>query len=127
MAMAFLRRVVGAGGHKYRAKPVRVDGVWFDSQSEYKRWTELQALAQIGQIAGLQRQVSFPLHAAGVDPGGVLVGVLRADFVYTERQKTAGGEEWRAVVEDRKGVRTALYRWKKRHFELEYRMTLRET
>jgi hypothetical protein len=127
MALAFLRGRRDKPCHKYRAKPVRVDGVWFDSQSEYRRWTELQALEKIGAVRGLNRQVSFPLHAAAPSQTAELVGVLRVDFVYCERHRTVGGDKWRAVVEDRKGVRTALYRWKKRHFELEYRMTLRET
>jgi hypothetical protein len=83
-----------------------------------------------GQIWDLTLQPAFALHAvaAPVDeltrfltPGAshhALVGIYRADFAY----RTADG----TVVEDVKGVRTALYRWKKKHVEAEYGVTIVE-
>ena len=43
---------------------------------------------------------------------------LFADFVYIENG--------RKVVEDAKGVRTQLYQWKRRHFEIQYGMPITE-
>lgn len=51
--------------HKYRNKPVTVDGERFDSGGEYLRWQELLVRQAHGEISGLRRQVPFPLHVNG--------------------------------------------------------------
>lgn len=110
---------------KYHATPLVVDGIRFSSQREARRYGELRLLERAGQLWDLTLQPVFALHAVaaptdeltrfltpGVNRQHALVGVYRADFAYA----TATG----TVVEDVKGVRTALYRWKKKHVELEY-------
>ena len=96
---------------KYGAIPLVVDGVRFASSREARRYGELRLLERAGQIWDLTLQPEFPLHA----PGALteeLVGKYRGDFAYATREGT--------VVEDVKGVRTPLYRWKKKHVEIEY-------
>ena len=103
-----------AGGSKYHARKVTVDGITFDSRKEAWRWSELLMLAQAGEISGLRRQVKFVLIPAQREPdttgprGGVIRGrvierecAYIADFVYDRDGET--------VVEDTKGVRTPEY------------------
>ena len=49
--------------------------------------------------------------------GGV-IGRYRADFSYEELTETGG--RWDFTVEDVKGFKTPLYRWKKKHVEAQY-------
>lgn len=104
---------------KYGAVPTVVDGITFASKREARRWQELQLLEKAGEIRHLRRQVPFELHA-GLER--VLIGRYVSDATYDE--VTIGAPVY--VVEDSKGVRTALYRWKKKHVEAEYGITIRE-
>lgn len=101
--------------HKHNAKPVRTDDGYFHSTGEYHRWLELLQLEQAGVIAGLTRQVAFPLHCATGD----MVTTYSADFVYVDD----GG----IVVEDFKGHRTAMYRLKRKWMAAEHGIVIRET
>ena len=122
---------------KYGAKPTTVDGIRFASQREAARYSELRLLEKAGEIRGLLLQPRFELRAALTladisrerDP--VLVGYYVGDFAYEERAAPRGAplalrREWRPVVEDAKGFRTPLYRWKKKHFEAQYGIQIRE-
>jgi len=109
---------------KYHNKPVSVDGVRFDSKAEARRWVELGLLVKAGHIWDLQRQVRFPLYVLQTR-----IGVYVADFVYTTTEDGKAispvtgvwpGLTGGAVVEDVKGVRTALYKWKAKHFAAQY-------
>ena len=95
-----------------------VDGIKFRSAKEAKRYGELKALEKTGDINALELQPRFPLHA----PGGTLVGHYVADFRYVAIEQTAGGggSIVVSVVEDVKGCKTPLYRWKKKQVEAEY-------
>lgn len=102
---------------KYRAIPTVVDGVRFASKAEAKRYGELKLLERAGQVRGLLLQPAFVLHA--VREGRlVAVGKYVADFAY---QKDGA-----LVYEDVKGMRTPLYRWKKKHVEAEYGIQIQE-
>jgi hypothetical protein len=87
----------------------------------------LQLLQLAGEITDLREQVAFDLHACadanrGSSPPAwypVKVGRYIADFTYHE----AGG----FVVEDCKGVRTAVYMRSKRHMRAEYGIEILET
>jgi hypothetical protein len=104
-----------APASKYHATPTWVDGIRFASAREARRYGELKLLERAGQLWDLTCQPAFELHAtqwpAPAGPPHV-VGVYRADFAYATKAGT--------VVEDAKGVRTALYQWKKKHVEIEY-------
>ena len=107
-------------GSKYHSRRVYALGKWFDSQREANRFCELSMLEKRGYISNLKTQVPFELVPAQYEPetigkrGGVKKGkcieksvVYYADFVYTEKD----GE---TVVEDSKGVRTDVYKIKKK-------------
>jgi uncharacterized protein DUF1064 len=108
-----------------------VDGILFASQKEARRYSELKMLERAGEIRGLKLQPWFVLMApvivngledinAGTIIGRAPVGRYRADFSYEDMRQ--GGH----VVEDVKGMRTETYRWKKKHVEIQYGITVRE-
>ncbi len=86
---------------KYRNQKTETEHGKFDSRKEAERYAELVLLERAGRIANLRRQVPFALVV-----GGVHVCDYVADATYQE------GE--RLVVEDVKGMRTPVYRLKKR-------------
>lgn len=112
---------------KFRAKPTIVHGFRFASRAEARRYEELLLLGQAGEIRNLELQPRFDLHVDGVK-----VGTYVADFRYESKQIVTmheggiGTWGWRGVVEDVKGVRTPVYRMKKKHVEAEYGITIRE-
>lgn len=82
----------------------------FDSKKEFLRFQELQMLELAGEIHDLQRQVPFVIVPTQRDEDGHLLEKMAkyiADFVYI----TKDGEK---VVEDAKGIRTPLYKLKKK-------------
>lgn len=102
--------------HKFGAIAVEADGHRFDSKAEHKRYQELRILQRSGRIAALEIHPRYDLHAVNKD-GKKKIGQYEADFAYDEIE---AGFSRRRVVEDVKGMRTPLYSWKKRHFEVEY-------
>lgn len=103
---------------KYNAKRTKVGNITFHSKAEAMRWCELLLLQKAGKIEGLMRQRVYPLRVPIAD-GSVCIGSYVADFWYLE-----DGKE---VIEDKKGFRTDIYRWKKKHFENQYGLLIRET
>lgn len=93
-----------------------IDGVRFASKAEARRYCELRLLEKAGEIRELELQPKFPLYAFC----GGCVGHYIADFRY--RAGTRGV----LIIEDVKGVKTAMYRWKKKHFELQYGLQITE-
>ena len=105
---------------KYRNQRYEVNGCTFASVKEGKRYEQLLALQQDGQISDLQMQVKFELLPIQREPdtvgkrGGVRKGRMIerpvtyiADFVYKDR-------DGNTVVEDAKGFRTKEYRLKRK-------------
>lgn len=88
---------------KYKAKPVEVDGIRFDSGKEAKRYIYLKDEEKAGRIENLRLQVPFVLIPPQHIDGKSVERPVKyyADFVYTEN-----GVE---VVEDTKGVKTPDY------------------
>ena len=87
--------------NKFNARKIVVDGHSFDSAAEGRRYASLAALERAGKIAHLELQPRFDCVVAGVK-----ICAYVADFRY-RRDGTA-------IVEDVKGVRTALYRLKRK-------------
>jgi len=109
---------------KYRAVPVVIDGVRFDSQGEATRFGELQALERTGAISQLRRQVVLKLHVFnGFEI--VPIGRYRADFAYLEPDPQQPHVRRVQVFEDFKGFDTPLGRWKRKHAALEWGATVR--
>jgi len=102
---------------KYGSRQVTVDGRRFDSQGEALRFQELRYMALAGEIADLECQVPYELHAGGTGSEQV-IGKYVADFRYFV-QKTG-----QVVTEDFKGFDTPLSRWKRKHVSKEYGITV---
>lgn len=100
---------------KYNARKVTLDGHRFDSQREARRYEELKALEAGGKISQLELQPRFELQA-GFRYRGEAVRKIEyvADFKYLDYER--GG----LVVEDVKGMRTDVYRLKKKLFLAKY-------
>ena len=98
---------------KYGNKKTEYNGEKFDSRLEARRYTELALMERAGVIKDLRRQVPFELippyvtHGRKVRPAEYI-----ADFVYEKDGET--------VVEDTKGVKTEVYKLKKKLFEYRY-------
>ena len=88
---------------KYRAKPTTVDGYRFASKKEANRYQQLLWMHEANEIEDLQLQPRFDIEV-----NGVKVCKYYADFKY--RDKRTGDY----VIEDVKGVRTAVYKLKKK-------------
>lgn len=112
-------RFKAASGNKYHAKKITApDGEVFDSKKEFRRYKQLRAMLEAGEIRYLTRQVSYLLVPESREPdtigprGGIRKGKVIerpvryvADFVYEEMHDG----DWRLVVEDTKGMRLADY------------------
>ena len=110
-----------AARSKYGAKPTVVDGIRFASMKEAKRYGELKLLEKAGEVRDLELQPKFALMAPDrCRQSHVIIGCYIADFLYRDMKS---GER---VVEDVKGVKTALYRWKKKHVEAQEDIQVRE-
>lgn len=101
--------------HKYGAVRTTVDGITFASKAEARRYAELVLLAKAGQIEALELQPKFPLVL-----NGKKVGAYIADFKYWMPSQS------KAVIEDVKGVKTAVYRMKKKMVEAQYGIEITE-
>lgn len=112
--------------HKYNAVRTKLDGYQFASKAEAMRYAELKLLEKAGMIHALLLQPSFRLMAANIY-GKVPkdVGVYRADFAYCTCKSKTGCDD-KLVIEDVKGFKTALYKWKKKHVEAQYGITISE-
>ena len=94
---------------KFRNKKTVIDGLKFDSKKEANRWLVLKMLERSGEISNLQRQVPFVLLEKEQGFNGETLRQMKyiADFVYNDKR---GNRH----VEDVKGVRTDVYKIKKR-------------
>jgi hypothetical protein len=122
-----IRWPFAAAPSKYHAEPVELDGLRFASKREAARYAALRLLERAGQIRNLQLQPRYPLATVRLEAGRVVdtpvVATYVADFAYVER--TADGA-WQPVVEDAKGVRTPVYRLKRKWFQAQYGACIRE-
>jgi hypothetical protein len=102
------------GTSKYRAIKTEVDGIVFDSKKEAARYQELKLMQKAGEIDWIELQPTYPIEI-----NGKKVFEYRADFLY--RKMT--GER---ILEDVKGVKTDIYRLKKKCVEAYYGITITE-
>lgn len=100
--------------HKYSAKPVKADGIQFDSKLEASRYHELKLLEKAGQICELQVHPMYVLRVAA-NADAVTIGHCEFDFAYYEVVEP--GVRGPIVIEDAKGCTTPLGKWKLKHFE----------
>ena len=102
--------------NKYHNSKTSVDGIRFDSKREANRYMELKLLEKAGVIKDLRRQVPYVI--INKSRYGRAIKYV-ADFVYLENGQL--------VVEDVKGVRTPVYRLKKRLMAEVYGIEVKET
>ena len=71
---------------KYRNKKIEVDGIFFDSKKEARRFKHLKQLEKDGFIKDLQMQVKYMLIPSQRIDGKVVEREITyiADFVYTD-------------------------------------------
>ena len=100
---------------KYHAIRTEVDGIKFDSKKEAKIYSELKLLERAHEISNLQLQVPYVLIEKS--KYGRQIKYV-ADFVYKEKGKT--------VVADAKGMRTDVYKLKKRMMAEKYGIEILE-
>ncbi len=108
---------MSARNSKYGAIKTTIDGIVFASKAEARRYAELRLLEKAGEIKGLELQPKFPIYVAR--PGSLSrtekpVCTYIADFRYRQ------GPTGILTVEDVKGVKTAIYRLKKKLVEAQY-------
>jgi dsDNA-binding SOS-regulon protein len=107
--------------HKYGAQRTEVDGVKFSSKAEARRYQELRLLEKAGEVKELELQPKFPLHAPQRGSSQhEKVSTYIADFRYRRGPKGV------LVIEDVKGMRTPLYRLKKKWMEVQYGLKITE-
>ena len=111
--------------NKFNAQKIELDGMTFDSKKEHKRYIELKAMQQRGEISGLEHHTKFELA-----PKTKIEGEKRAkpalryfaDFTYY----ISTGEY---IVEDVKSAATrklASYRNKKHLMKTVFNIDVRE-
>lgn len=90
---------------KYGAKRTACEhGHTHDSMLEAGRCNDLHVLQDQGRIARLEQQPEFPVHV-----GGKLIFTYKADFAWFQGNCR--------IIEDVKGVKTPVYRLKKKLVE----------
>jgi hypothetical protein len=117
--------VVKGRPSKYGAVRTTIDGVTFASKAEARRFAELKLLERAGEIRALDLQPRFALSAYALSSRpsqNLMVGTYVGDFAY--ELFTDG--RWLRIVEDVKGFKTPLYRWKKKHVEAQYGIQIKE-
>ena len=99
---------------KYKAHRTKVDGIVFHSKKESLRYSELKLLFRVGEIFDLAIQPEFEFKLNGKRMFRYI-----ADFSYTNKDGSS-------VTEDVKGVRTAVYRIKRKIIEEAYGIKITE-
>lgn len=94
---------------KYKNRKAEYNGITFDSQKEMRRYVELLGMCEAGLITDLHLQQDFTLQERYLDADGNKVDAIkyRADFTYYD---SVGN--W--VIEDVKGMKTDVYKLKKK-------------
>ncbi len=102
--------------NKYNNKRVEYEGIKFDSIKEMKRYAELKLLVRSRDISNLKLQPRFILQAGFTDEYGIkhLAITYTPDFEYLEKDRPF------ETVEDVKGMKTDIYRLKKKLFIFKY-------
>jgi hypothetical protein len=101
---------------KYNNKKTIVNGITFDSKKEASRYLLLRQREAIGSVLDLSIQVPFIFTLEGKK-----MFTYKADFVYFDNVLS------KLIVEDVKGMRTPIYRLKKKLIEQQHKITITET
>lgn len=123
---------------KYHNRKTVLNGIVFDSRREAKRYAELLLMQKAGLISDLERQKKYVLIPAQREPSDAVYSKGKhkgerkqgrllekecsyiADFVYKDKNGNC-------VVEDCKGLRTDVYRIKKKMMLYFHGIIVKET
>ena len=99
-----------------------VDGISFDSKREAGRYQELKLLEKGKEIKEIEVHPRFILQEMFNDYLGVRHEAIfyEADFRYWEKKQVKGRIRWLDTVEDVKGMKTDVYKLKKKLFLYKY-------
>ena len=105
---------------KYHNRRTELDGIVFDSRREANRYAELKLMERARLIRDLRLQVPFELIPASRRNGKAIRAVhYVADFVYFDANDNL-------VVEDAKGMKTEVYKLKKKLMIWKYGIEIKE-
>lgn len=99
---------------KYHSVKVEMDGFVFASKAEAHRYSELKLMEMACEISYLELQPKYPIIV-----NGKKIATYIADFRYLYCGTTP-------IIEDVKGVKTPVYRLKKKLVEAIYGITITE-
>lgn len=106
--------------NKYKNKKVVYNGIKFDSKKEMNYYIKLKKLEKAGKIKDLRLQVPFVvLETFKLNDKTYKKTKYIADFVYSD-------EEGKYHVVDTKGVRTDVYKLKKKLMAWKYGIEIEE-
>jgi hypothetical protein len=102
--------------NKYGNKQTKIDGYTFDSKNEARRYLELKMLVKAREITNLIVHPTYELQEAFKDTTGAHNRAIyyESDFEYTDLKKKD------IVVEDVKGMKTEVYKLKRKLFLYKY-------
>lgn len=105
---------------KYHSRKQTIDGYVFASKREAQRYLELKMLEKAGEISNLELQKRFELIPSQRIDGKVVERPCYyvCDFAYCE-----GGKQ---VIEDAKGMKTEVYKIKKKLMLYKYGIAIKE-
>ena len=107
--------------NKYHNKKIIYDGIKFDSIKEKNRYIELKLLERAGLIKDLKLQYEFELQPAFIlNKKKIRKISYIADFYYFDNKLND------YVIEDTKGMRTEVYKIKKKMFQYRYKREIIE-
>ena len=122
---------------KYHAQKTEVNGIVFDSKKEAYRYQQLKLMEKAGIICNLKRQVKYELIPAQYVDGKLIERAVTyiSDFEYDEvvkaRQRTVMMHDdskviRQHIVEDVKGIKTDVYKIKRKMMLHKYGIRIRE-
>lgn len=104
---------------KYNNTKTTVDGIRFDSKREATRYSQLKLLERAGLITDLVLQPRFELIPKyEINGRKIRKTEYVADFQYVENAEI--------IIEDVKGMKTEVYKIKKKLFEFKYQTEIVE-
>lgn len=97
--------------NKYKNKKTVIDGIKFSSKKEAIRYSQLKILQANKEISDLKLQPKFLLQEKFIGPNGEKIRDIHyiADFLYIDKERGV-------IVEDVKGIKTEIYKLKRKLF-----------
>lgn len=99
---------------KYGNRKTEVDGFVFDSKREANRYSELKLREKAGEIFDLELQPKFECIVHGEKICTYIADFRYKEYPSLESNSPVRKSTYRTVVEDSKGVKTDVYRLKKK-------------